>query len=131
VLSGGTVHGGVITTANGASFIVQSGTLDGVTVNGVVDVGNSYNGAKLTVLDGLMLNGTALVGNPTNSSYGAISFAGSQVLGGNGTVVFGGYNGWGSGSANALFLANGGTTLVLGPGITVRGQTGMIGAAAY
>ena len=49
---------------------VQSGTLDGVTVNGVLDVGNSINGAQLTVTNGLVLNGTALVGNPTNSSSG-------------------------------------------------------------
>ena len=52
----------------------QSGTLDGVTVNGALDVGNSANGAYLRVTNGLVLNGTALVGNPTNSNYGAISF---------------------------------------------------------
>jgi RHS repeat-associated protein/uncharacterized repeat protein (TIGR01451 family) len=128
VLNGGTVLGGTITSSNGAALIVQSGTLDGVTINGVLDVGNAYI-ANLTVTNGLVLNGTALVGN-TNYPYGAISFAGSQTLSGNGTVVFGGGNGWG-GAANALYLAYGGTTLTLGAGITVRGQTGMIGAAAY
>ncbi len=128
-LSGGTILGGTVAAGNGASLVVSSGTLDGVTVNGVLDVGNTYN-ANLTVTNGLVLNGTALVGN-TNYPYGAIGFAGSQTLSGNGTVVFGGYNGFGSGSANALYLAYGGTTLTLGPGITVRGQTGMIGAAAY
>ena len=66
-LQGGTIQGGTVTTTNGASFIVNgSGTLDGVTVNGVLDVGNTYNDASLTVTDGLVLNGTALVGNPTN-----------------------------------------------------------------
>jgi len=127
-LQGGTILDGTIAPANGASCVVNSGTLDGVTVNGVLDVGNSYNGATLTVTNGLVLNGTALVGNPTNSDYGSISFVGNQVLSGNGTVVFGGSNPWGTGSANALFLANGGTTLVIGPGITVRGQNGTIGA---
>ncbi len=127
VLQGGAVQGGAITTANGASFIVQSGTLDGVTVNGVLDVGNSYNRANLTVSDGLVLNGTALVGNSSNSQSGAISFAGNQVLGGSGTVVFGNGSGyWG----NALLLANDGTTLVIGSGITVRGQNGVIGSGA-
>ena len=34
-------------TTNGASLVVgMSGTLDGVTVNGVLDVGNSVNGAQ-------------------------------------------------------------------------------------
>ena len=72
-----------------------------------------------------MLNGTALVGSPTNWSNGAISFAGNQVLGGSGTVVFG-LNGT-QVDANGLLLANSGTTLVIGSGITVRGQNGAIG----
>jgi hypothetical protein len=132
-LNGGRVLGGIITTTNGASFAVQSGTLDGVTVNGVLDVGNSYSsGAHLTVLDGLVLNGLAQVGNPTNaseSSYGVISFSGSQVLSGVGTVVFGNaWEGWGGfNPMNAVVLANPGTTLVIGPEITVRGQNGQVG----
>ena len=77
VLNGGAVYGGTITTSGGASLIVNgSGTLDGVTVNGVLDVGNSYMGANLTVVNGLVLNGTVLVGNPTNGSSGSISFCG-------------------------------------------------------
>ena len=72
--------------------MVSSGTLNGVTVNGTLDVGNSVNGASLTVVNGLTLNGTMLVGNPGNGWYGAVSFSGSQALGGNGTVVFGNGN---------------------------------------
>src|ERR1017187_8988070 len=49
---------------------------------------------------------TALVGNPTNNAYGYISFAGSQTLGGNGTVGFGYNNNY-----NALQVAYAGTTL--------------------
>ena len=129
VLNGGTVRGGAVTTASGVSFIVQSGTLEGVTVNGVLDVGNARNQANLTVTNGLVLNGTALVGNPTNGSYyGGISFAGSQVLGGSGTVVFGCVR---QPVADALWLANSGTTLVIGPGITVRGQNGTVGAGGW
>ena len=49
----------------------------------------------------------------------------SQTLSGNGTVVFG--------NASALLmqlggLVNGGTTLTIGPGITVRGQNGTMGS---
>jgi hypothetical protein len=55
-----------------------------------------------------------------------MSFAGNQVLGGSGTVVFGGSNPWGN---NSLGEGTAGATLVLGPGITVRGLSGTIGAA--
>ena len=96
-------------------------------MNGTLDVGNSVNGASLIVTNYLVLNGTALVGNPTNGWYGAITFAGSQLLGGSGTVVFGNY---GNPAANALRLANDGATLVIGSGITVRGQNGTVGYSA-
>ena len=124
VLDGGTVLGGTITTAGGATLLVNNGTLDGVTLAGTLDVGNTVNGAELTVTNGLVLNGTALVGNPTNSTYGVVSFAGSQTLGGSGTVMFGDYP---SAAVNALRLADGGTTLTMGLGITVEGQNGTIG----
>ena len=127
-LQGGTILGGSIATANGAALIVSSGTLNGVTINGVLDVGNTYNAASLTVTNGLILNGTCYVGNPTNGSYGAIGFAGSQTLGGNGTVVFGNY---GQPSANELWLVNAGTTLTIGSGITVEGQNGTIGYSSW
>ena len=126
-LAGGTLTTATVVTTNGASLVVSSGKFDGVTVNGTLDVGNSVNGAALTVTNGLALNGTALVGNPTNSWTGVISFAGSQTLGGSGTVVFGnafyGYN--------ALLVANGGTTLTIGSGITIEGQNGSIGYSPW
>jgi hypothetical protein len=124
-LSGGTLQTATVVTTNGASLIVSSGTLNGVTLNGVLDVGNSIDGGSVTVNNGLVLNGTALVGNPTNNGYGAISFSGSQTLGGNGTVVLGDH------PYSALYLANAGTALTIGSGITVRGQNGTIGQAGY
>ena len=104
-------------------------TLDSVTVNGNLDVGNTVNEAEVTVTNGLVLNGTLLVGNPTNYSWGGVSFAGTQTLSGNGTVVFG--VGCYGNNYNALFLANAGTTLTIGPGITIRGQSGTIGYSTY
>ncbi len=126
VLNGGTIIGGTVTATNGAALIVEgrSGILNGVTMNGTLDVGNSYGGCGVTVTNGLVLNGTMLVGNPTNGGYGGVFFAGTQTLGGNGTVVFGNC---GSYSYNALWLSNAGTTLTIGPGITIEGQTGVIG----
>jgi len=127
-LNGGTMLSGTVVAANGASLIVNgSGTLDGVTVNGVLDVGNTYSGAQLTVLDGLVLNGTAYLGGP-NSYYGSIQFPASQALGGNGTVVFGSNPTVG---ATGLRESSGGATLTIGAGITVRGQNGAIGYCSY
>ena len=122
-LSNGTISGSALNFTNGASLIVSRGTLDGVTVDGNLDVGNLNDGAIVTVLNGLVLNGTLYLGNPTNSSDGHVNFSGSQTLGGSGTVVLDG----GSGSCNALRLTSGGTTLTIAPGITVRGQSGAIG----
>jgi len=128
VLEGGTILGGSVTTTNGLALVVDYGTLDGVTVSGVLDVGNTYDLANLTVTNGLTLNGTALVGSPTNNSYvGGIGFAGSQTLGGNGTVLLSG-NGT-DGDYEALVLLYGGTTLTVGSGITLGGQTATIGRA--
>ena len=45
-LSGGTLQSATVVTTNGAFLIVSSGTLDGVTVNGTLDVGNTVNGAN-------------------------------------------------------------------------------------
>src|SRR5207248_28900 len=72
----------------------------------------------------------------TGVAYGGIAFAGSQTLGGNGTVTFGTalstlvFNGTNFVPAflpNALFLVNNGTTLTIGPGVTVNGRYGTIG----
>ena len=126
-LSGGTLQSATVVATNGFPLVVQSGTLDGVTIatNTALDVGNSVNEAEVTVTNGLVLNGTLLVGNPTNYSWGGVSFAGTQTLSGNGTVVFG--VGWYGNNYNALFLAIAGTTLTIGPGNTIRGQNGTIG----
>ena len=128
-LVGGTILGGSITATNGAALVVQSGKLDGVTVNGMLDVGNAYGGgATLTVTNGMVLNGTMLVGNPTNATYGTINFAGTQSLTGNGSVIFGNYS---SLPGNSLRLVNTGTTLTIGSGITIRGDTGYVGYNFY
>ena len=121
-LAGGAIVNAVISTTNGASVVVNTGTLDGVVVNGLLDVGMSVNGAGLTVTNGLTLNGTAYVGNPTNTWYGVINFEGTQTLSGSGTPVFGNHS-----YANSLLLANAGATLLIAAGITVHGQNGSVG----
>ena len=130
ILSSGTLQNTTVAANSGFSLIASNAggaTLDGVTVNGVLDVGNSFNGGILTVTNGLVLNGTALVGNPANGWSGRMDFAGSQNLNGAGSVVFGNAT---SCNANLLRVANGGSTLTIGNGITVRGQNGIIGSGA-
>jgi hypothetical protein len=122
-LTGGTIVGGSIVLTNAAELAVNYGTLDGVTLNGVLAA--DADGAALTVTNGLVLNGTAFVGPVSRDQFGiggTINFQGNQVLGGNGTVVFGAV-----GSYNGLRVPNSGSTLVIGPGITVRGQNGTLG----
>ncbi len=110
-------------STNDTSIIVSNGILDGVTVNGILDVGNSIFGANLVATNGLTVNGTVLLGNLTNNSFGQIDFAGSQTLGGNGIVVFGLEPTF----HNALYSHIDGASMTIGPSMTIRGQNGMIG----
>jgi hypothetical protein len=125
-LDGGTIRGGTVTSTAGARLIVanhDSNRLDGVTVNGNLDVWN-VNGATLAVTNGLVLNGTMQVGHPATNWYGRIHFEGSQNLSGNGAAVLGRYP---DERYNSLRLTVAGTTLMLGSGVTVRGENGTIG----
>ena len=125
VLQGATIRNCTITTGNGARLVGTEvgGTLDGVTVNGELDL-TGWDGANVTVVNGLALNGTARVGNATNGSCAHVHFVGSQALSGNGVVIFGNR---GETQLNVLRVASWGATLTLGPGITVRGQRGTVG----
>ena len=111
--TGGTIAGGTITTQDGAG--IANETLDGVTIDGDFQV---VGGNAAGVTGGLTLDGTATLGG--SSTFGYLEFSGSQTLGGTGTVVFSG-----TGPYNALGVASG--TLTIGPGITVRGQSGYVG----
>ncbi len=118
--SSGTIQGGTVSVAAG-TLLNLSGTLDGVTVNGNVQVvGND----AVTVEDGLTLNGTATLGDSTG--FGYLYFTGTQTLGGSGTVDLATRD-----SRNALWVPDSGTTLTIGAGITVHGQYGFIGYSSY
>ena len=112
---GGTIRGGSITTQAGSR--IHSTTLDGVTINGDFKVvGNS----SVTVTNGLTLGGTATLGE--GGTYGLFNFSGTQTLSGTGSVVFGS-----AASRNMLRMTTAGTTLTIGPDVTVRGQSGTLG----
>ncbi|MCY2990994.1 MAG: malectin domain-containing carbohydrate-binding protein [Planctomycetota bacterium] len=107
-----TITGGtLIATDDPAScvrFTASGGTLDGVAVNGNLDL--TAQSSHVTVVDGLALNGTATLGD-----FAWLGFSGTQALTGVGTVAFN--SSW----RNALWLTQSGTTLTIGSEITLRG----------
>ena len=117
----GTIKGGSVTEAGGAVLIANGGTLDGVTLNGDLDL--TATNATLTVKNGLELNGKVTIGASSGNGFNTLYFTGSQTLSGSGTVVFGGagYTG--------LVLNQSNTTLTIGTGITVHGASGQYAAA--
>lgn len=132
----GVIQGGVVSATNGVSLIIgdsgslaNSPVLNGVTLQGNLDVGHAFGGAFLMVSNGLVLNGTALVGNPTNSVNGQIGFAGSSALGGDATIFLG-QDPESAPYPNGLLLVQNNTTLTIGPNVRVEGYSGRIGAGA-
>jgi RHS repeat-associated protein len=119
-LAGGTLKNGTVTETGGAKVVgtaggtFYGGTLDGVTLNGDLDM--SGGSARLTVANGLVLNGTATIGNG-----GAIYFNGTQTLSGTGTVLYNGATGGGTAAEQGLIANSDNMTLTIGAGITIRG----------
>jgi hypothetical protein len=120
-MAGGRIDGGTVASANGAALKAiftpsgLLGTLDGVTLNGTLDMTGGEG--IVTVVNGLVLNGTVLLGGA--SSFDAtLTFDdthGAQTLSGTGKVVFGT-----SFFPNFLRVMGGGV-LTIGSGITIDG----------
>jgi fibronectin-binding autotransporter adhesin len=128
-LNGGTLRNVVYSSSGGSSLGVTTGTFDGVTVNGALDM-TKTNGASLTLLNGLTLNGTLTIGD-ASTTYGEVdvgtSVAAAGAISGTGTIVFGGY----PASLKNLIVNRSGLSgaagiLTIGSGITIRGKTGSI-----
>jgi hypothetical protein len=120
-LAGGAIKNGHYSASGAAelAFTSSGGTLDGVTADSDLDLATNF-AASAFVQDGLTLNNvTVYLGNGAGSTYGSLSFNGTQTLGGTGTVLFG------KTSINGLSVIGGGT-LTIGSGITVRGSSGII-----
>src|SRR5262249_23075032 len=73
-----------------------------------------------TVSNGLSLNSTLNLGNDAGNTNSTLTFSGTQMLTGTGTVVFGG-----SINSNSIKVSSG-ASLTIGPGITLRGKQGTI-----
>jgi len=113
-----------VAMTNGATLVGTSsgGTLAGVTLDGNLDL--ATNSSPITVTSGLTLNGTINLGSANSSStQSVLNFVGAQTLGGSGPIVFGNYY-----SQINTATSNGDSgTLTIGSGITIHGQSGMIG----
>ena len=135
VLDGGTLKNGTLIETGGAELeFTTSGTLDGVTVDGNLDLTGDSSAAQpdvdvadADVIDGLVLNGTADLGNASGTTYGRLFFNNNETLSGTGTVVFG-TNVWNELSGNTSWMFP--TTLTIGPGITVLGSGGTVGTSS-
>ena len=119
--NGATISGGAL-NSNGSGAIKASNSgnnfLNGVTLNGVLDMASATGIERITA-GGMTLNGTINIG--LNS---ILAPQGNQTIGGTGSIVFAD-----SSASNRLNVEGG--NLVLGAGVTVRGQTGIIGQQAF
>ena len=129
-LLGGEILNGTLDETAGASLVMTTsgGTLDGVTVNGGLDVTQAWN-VNLTILNTLTLNGTMSIGAADGSTYGVVYFgsyeAASAMLAGNASVVFGG-NGNNLIQNDCDANGAGGGTLTFASTVTIHGQAGYL-----
>jgi uncharacterized repeat protein (TIGR01451 family) len=114
--TGGTILGGTITTAGSARLFAQvlsaAGTLDGVTLNGTLDM--TPAGSQVFVTHGLTLNGTVHLGRSN-----LFRFSDSSTLDGTGTALLDGHPY--DNTVGPSFGPTTGLTLHIGPHVTVRG----------
>jgi fibronectin-binding autotransporter adhesin len=117
----GQVSGGTLNLPAGAKLHGADGTLNGVTLNGDMDLSAmGFGSSNLNVINGLTFNGTATL---AGSFFGTalLNFRGTQTLSGTGTIGF--ENQYGG----SVQVVTPDTTLTIGPDITIHGQTGTVG----
>jgi YD repeat-containing protein len=121
-LRGGTINGGTVTTSGSATLIAfyEGGTLDGVTLAGTLDADYVFVRPGVTVTGGLTLNNGLIKLSGSNW----LNCTGAQTLGGTGTVAM-----TGVGTNYGVLVPHSGDTLTIGPGVTIHGDSGIIGAA--
>ncbi len=123
-LNGGRIDGGTITTTGGAALAAASGTLDGVTLNGTLDM--SADGATVAVVDGLTLNTDLdLSGSGADLQFNDGSTVEAGPLVQNATIHLSGagaflFNNTGQ---NALLNNDPSQTVTVGRGITISGES--------
>ena len=116
-INGGRIIGGVIETLDGTSLSASNrkSALDGVTIDGTVSVAAN---SSIALLNSLTLNGQIVIAGSTGSLYASVSIDGDSpiTIEGTGEIFFGNGDNFISGSAD----------VTIGPGITIRGNSGGI-----
>lgn len=108
-IDGGTLNDATVAGSTTMAVTATGGTLDSVTLNSNLNL-SAGSGSQVTVVNGLILNGTVTLGD-----FGLLDFAGTQTLAGSGQVIFQ------DGSVNAVRVTEEGSTLTIGPNITIGG----------
>jgi len=137
ILSGGRIDGGTITTSGGAALIAPggapftppaNGTLDGVTLNGTLDM--SASGAYVVVVDGLTLNTDLyLSGDNTELQFNDGSTVAAGPLVQSATIHLQGaysvlYN---NTSSNSVLNNDPSQTVTIGRQVTISGESASSG----
>ncbi len=125
-LAGGTLRGVQVVGTGGSRLVVPSttGILDRVTLAATLVMTSNTAVPSVVVRNGLTLsNATILLGtsNPAGGLYGILYYDGATTITGTGEVIFGVSN------SNGIIAYIGGSHLTLGPGVTVRGNSGRVG----
>ncbi len=118
-VAGGTLSRSVVDST--ITMIALSGMLDGVTLNGDMEVLGT-----VTITNGLQVAGTVRLGSEVSPYTGGhLTFSGTQTWSGPGEIVSLLSNG------NAIYPAESEITLTLAPDLTIRGGTGQIGTSPF
>jgi RHS repeat-associated protein len=117
ILSGGTLHGGTVTTSGGSSLTNTSsgGTLDGITLDGLVEATG-----RLAVTGGLTIasDGVFQVGD-ASGFFGDVLLTSDETIGGSGEIRFVGQRSFGLASRLQI-----NANVTFAPGLTVEGTDG-------
>ncbi len=118
--AGGSLVGSRVTVFSSLT-IINSFTLDGVTIAGGSDLLATPGSSNVTIRNGLTIDGRLLVGNGT--SNGRLSLSGSQTIGGVGQLVM-------ETGAAVSVLNSDAATFTFGPNLVLRGRAINISGAA-
>jgi hypothetical protein len=113
---GGTIKNGIVHDGGAGLAVASSGTLDGVTWQGTLDLGK-VTGATLTVVDGLTLRNSAGTGAGQLNLTGANDTL--EVVG-TATTLNGATINVGNASTTRLDIGSSGGTLTFGSGLTIQ-----------
>jgi len=119
-LSGGSIIGGTVQTADGRQLLLGSSTLNGVTIAASSDVVTN-SGASVVVVNGLTVNGKITLGIAGGANQ-VLNFNGTQTVDGSGEIITGT-------GTQGLWLNQSNMTLTVGQNLWIHGGYSCITAS--